>query len=365
MKRLQHALFLCFLTLASLPSQASDIIAGFISAEQVQGLEYEITVTTWTNDWHQPSFKRCAVDLVVFYNNTPSNLLNVPRINGGPQPPNSTCPPSVSAQAGETVKGPIRKNIYQTRYTFPGAGTAQVVFQSIGREININNILRPGFTNFSVETEFQVYDGGQQNSTPVLDAELLQAATANSTFNFSGYVSEPDAGDSLAYSARIPSAVNSNNYTALSSIGGAYSVDAGSGAASWSMPQTPGFYLASIRIDHFRNGQNMGYSYLDYLIEVDQSVGIEDEFISTFSLSPNPVQDRVSLQFSLPTAGTAVQLRLLDIHGRAVHLFPEQSLAAGNQSLDLQLPPALANGIYLMELRHAEGVRTEKLVIRR
>jgi hypothetical protein len=363
--KLRRIALLITLSLFIFPQiKAQDIFAGFISARQIEGFEYEFTLTTWTNDWHNPNFKRCAVDFVVFFNGAATNMLNVPRVNGGPQQPNPYCPIVSTANAGEKIKDKVRKNIYKGRYNFTGAGTAKVVWQSKGREINISNIAFPFATNFSVETEFEIFAGGTQNSTPELNADLLVPATSGTNFSFTNYVTEPDNGDGMNFSERVPSSVNPSNHTAISNFGGAYTVNNSTGAVTWASPSSPGFLLGSIKIDHSRGGTAIGYSYLDYIIEMDRSASLPEVLASDVKIGPQPAVDFLALTLSL-TQSELLGTRLLDMTGRTVQQFTPQQLVPGRQEIQLELDSRLSDGLYVLEMQFGGEKLSRKVMIRR
>jgi len=363
--KLRRIALLLTLSLFIFPQfKAQDIFAGFISAKQIEGLEYEFTLTTWTNDWHTPNYKRCAVDFVVFFNGNANNMLNVPRVNGGPQQYNPNCPIIANSNAGVKVKDKVRKNVYKGRYTFTGAGTAKVVWQTKGREINTSNIAFPFATNFSVETEFEIFGGGTQNSTPELTADLLVPATSGNNLSFANYVTEPDNGDGMNFTERVPSSVNPSNHTSISAFGGAYAVNNSSGEVTWASPSTPGFYLGSIKIDHSRGGNATGYSYLDFLIEMDRSASLPEVLASDVKIGPQPAADFLALTLSL-TQPEQFSANLLDMTGRKIQQFASRRLVSGNQQIELNINNKLTNGLYILEMQLGEESLSRKVMIRR
>ena len=363
--KLRRIALLFTLSLFFLPqSKAQDILAGFISAKQVEGFEYEITLTTWTNDWHHPNFKRCAVDFFVYYNGMAGSMLNVPRVNGGPQPVVSRCPIVATSRAGEVVKNKIRKNIYVGRYTFPGAGTGRILWQTKGREYNIANIAFPFATNFSVETEFEIPAAGSVNSTPELNAELLVAASGGMNFSFQNYVTEPDNGDGMSFTERVPTSVNPNNHTSISNYGGAYAVNNGTGEVTWASPSVPGLYLASIQIDHSRGGNGTGYTYFDYIIEMDRVTSLPEVLAADVKIGPQPAADYLALTLSL-TQAEQLDTRLVDMTGRTVQVFDAQQLTTGRQQIELTLDNQLTNGLYILEMALGEEKLSRKVMVRR
>jgi uncharacterized repeat protein (TIGR01451 family) len=63
---------------------------------------------------------------------------------------------------------------------------------------------------------------------------------------------------------------------------------------------------------------------------------------------PNPFDKSLNLQLQLKT-GQPVQIRLLDLSGRAVYTTSEQ-LGAGNHSLSINLPAGVAKGMYVLDV---------------
>lgn len=358
MKRLITLLLTIALSFAA---RGADILGGFISARHVEGLTYDITLTTWTNLNHLNS-KRCAADLYIFLNGVPGFVLDVPRINGPSMswiPYGCTVP---SAKAGENFRPMIVKSVYQTRYTFTGTGKARILYQALGREINLVNLTRPDITQFVTECEFEVFSGGTPNSTPALQADLIRSATPGAAFSFQNYVSNPDS-DNLNFKLQTPGLCT--GYKQLSDAlygGGAFSIDAASGQISWNTPGAPGFYLVSVRIEDFRGGMQIGFSTMDFVIEADRKVGLDAATFEGLSISPNPAREAMELRLALAKAGE-LQLTLLDPAGRSVYA-ETLRVAAGEFSQRLQLPAGLSPGIYLLRLRSDGETATRKVVIR-
>lgn len=87
----------------------------------------------------------------------------------------------------------------------------------------------------------------------------------------------------------------------------------------------------------------------------------QDAFQTGMQVSPNPFTDQVQVQITMPPSGSA-WLSLFDVSGRLLH---EASVRTGNDTSHhtefLQLPQ-LAPGLYFLQLRHAQGSETARLI---
>ena len=79
-------------------------------------------------------------------------------------------------------------------------------------------------------------------------------------------------------------------------------------------------------------------------------------------LFPNPTDGAVTLALNSP-AGQQAQIRLLDLTGKSVRSFGVQQLAAGQNTMQLQLNE-LPTGIYLLQVQLENKTMMERLVVR-
>ncbi|MBK7028325.1 MAG: hypothetical protein IPH45_03550 [Bacteroidales bacterium] len=86
------------------------------------------------------------------------------------------------------------------------------------------------------------------------------------------------------------------------------------------------------------------------------NVGIIEPVFSGFRAYPTILgnQDQLNLEFSL-LQNTNLTLNLVNTSGIAVSTFTTGHLEAGNQSLNIQVPAALAKGLYLLQVQ-SEGL---------
>jgi len=111
---------------------------------------------------------------------------------------------------------------------------------------------------------------------------------------------------------------------------------------------TSGRYSNDLFIDDVNiNGANVG------IAEAAQGGGL--------GLYPNPASSNLTVVMDLAGASTGT-LSFLDMTGRLIH---SEQVRAGTERLELDLAKmGLSSGVYLVRLQHANGQRTERLVVR-
>jgi hypothetical protein len=84
--------------------------------------------------------------------------------------------------------------------------------------------------------------------------------------------------------------------------------------------------------------------------------------LGEFSCSPNPANERLSLNFSLPQSSNVI-IRLLDYLGREQQVWNTPHLESGPNQIEIHAPPHLSRGVYLLKVS-AEGFNaTHKVVL--
>ncbi|MGB4846922.1 MAG: zinc-dependent metalloprotease [Saprospiraceae bacterium] len=81
----------------------------------------------------------------------------------------------------------------------------------------------------------------------------------------------------------------------------------------------------------------------------------------TFKISPNPANDHVHLDLNLDKS-TSLTIRLINLNGEVMEFISAKQYPMGFNQINIETQK-LTSGIYLVEIRTKEGVRTEKLVI--
>ena len=193
-----------FLMLGVQPqAMATHNLAGQIALRHTGGNSYEITLVTYT-DPAPAGVDRCAANFEIWTCNEQwvGEILDVPR-NNGPldSNPQNTCPPGV--HLGVEVYQTVKRNIYQTDFTFPGQGCYLIRYFDPARREDVKNIKEPGVQTFFVETQLTILNPLLGvNNTPVMLNEPLDEACIGKiwTHNPAAYDPDGSAGDSLVYS---------------------------------------------------------------------------------------------------------------------------------------------------------------------
>lgn len=97
------------------------------------------------------------------------------------------------------------------------------------------------------------------------------------------------------------------------------------------------------------------------------SVGVIDvpSAISSALVYPNPISGQtVTIAYELP-APSPVAIELLDIQGKTLRTLLKEERAIGKNEEFLDLPPELANGIYLLNIQTNKGNSVVKLIVQR
>ncbi len=95
---------------------------------------------------------------------------------------------------------------------------------------------------------------------------------------------------------------------------------------------------------------------VDFNIDPSNVTGVEERATVGMTLAPNPAGSWSRLRFNTPSEGG--QLTILDAQGRRVH---SERVSVGQSEVDIDAG-AYPAGIYLVDYRGAEGVRTMRLV---
>ncbi|MBX2981892.1 MAG: M43 family zinc metalloprotease [Flavobacteriales bacterium] len=131
--------------------------------------------------------------------------------------------------------------------------------------------------------------------------------------------------------------------------------------ASFTLPSLFAGHHVRIKFE-YASGLYSNDLYIDDVNIDATNVGVE-EFAQHggISLMPNPASNSLTVVMDLAGATTGT-LSFLDMTGRTVYT---QAVNAGESRLDLNLDHmGLTSGVYLVRLKHANGQRTERLVVR-
>lgn len=255
--------------------------AGYISYEETGPNTVEITLTTYS-DPSAALVDRCDIDLEIWPTATVQGILDeildIPRINGPLNvdsifPTMVTCP---NQAMGEYIRGTIKRNVYQTTYTFAGPGSYLVRFSDLARYENINNLSFSDNQAFFIESLITVgLPSGPQNS-PVLSNHMVDNGCVGQQWTFNPGVYELD-GDSMVWDfvdvlqydpPGISVPITATNYIApgLFSTNGPMSIDPRNGFITWDNPAAIGPYAFAYEVREYRDGTLIGSTRFDQVV---------------------------------------------------------------------------------------------------
>lgn len=218
--------------------------AGEITYTWLNGLTYEVTVTTYTRS-SSPA-DRC--ELEIFWGDNTSTIAQ--RTNGFL----GTCPSP--ARMGEPIGNDIQKNVYVATHTYLGSGNFSVFFEDPNRNSGVSNI--PGSVNvpFYVESQIIITPGILGNTSPVLTNPPIDDGCLNSIFKHNPGAVDPDR-DSLYYSLVVTrttggAPINTTYDTTI--VQDPVTINPQTGDLIWDKPQNAGQFNFAIQIDEWRLG---------------------------------------------------------------------------------------------------------------
>ncbi len=257
---------LLFTLLLSAPLlRATHNIAGEITVECISGLQYEVTVTTYTNALSPAD--RCFLDVNW---GDGSQLQTIYRMNGLPgscQSPATMGDTQTMNQAGFPN---TKVNIYKGVHNYMGPGNYTVRIIDPNRVAGILNIPNSVNVPFYLETVIVVDPIIGCNSTPYLTTIPLDKACLGHCYYHNPGAIDPD-GDSLSY--RIGPCLDTlgnpiAGYTIIPAT-----IDPVTGDLSWCSPTQAGKFNLVIYIDEWFRFPN-GNHVLIGTVERDMSIDV-------------------------------------------------------------------------------------------
>jgi gliding motility-associated-like protein len=248
---MKKILLLLFGVLLFSSTYATHNRAGEITYRQLSALQYEFTLTTFTDVSNAGNADRPTATML-FGDGTQEER---PRVE-------------------KTLVGPfIQRNRYLFTHTFPGYSTYIISYQDPNRNNNVQNMLNSVNTAFYVETELVINPFIGFNNSPVLLLEPIDFGGLNKL-----YVHNPNAfdidGDSLSfklvpckqdvgedvYGFKIPDVANG-----FASI--KFEIDPVTGQLVWENPIRLGLYNIAIMVEEWRFiTKNKKYIRIGYIV---------------------------------------------------------------------------------------------------
>jgi len=226
------------LVLGASDAHATHNRAGEITYSHVQGLTYEVVITTYT----KASALADRPWLYLTWGDEVANQLD-----------------SLSRELPVTVMpGDIQKNVYRGTHTYGGPGVYPLTVEDPNRNEGVLNMTGSVDTPFAIRSLLIIDpQAGHNNSV-----QLLNPATENACLN-QQWIHNPAAhdpdGDVLTYSLVpsrgfggefIPSFVFPDEVSGANDV---FAIDESTGDLTWQTPQIAGEYNVAIRIEEWRD----------------------------------------------------------------------------------------------------------------
>lgn len=232
--------------LFSTSSFASHLMGGQITAKQIGGLQYKVTLVAYRDTMGVPMYATATFN----YSNTDTSnawTTNSTRTHGG---------------ASTFING-VEEYTYIDTITFPVAGTYMVQWDECCRNAAIVNMTNPGSESFYLNTLITV-DSASSNSSPVFLNAPVTLAQLNNLFSYNPLPFDAD-GDSLAWSLVTPLSVS--GMTSSTPVAGyvlpsgssaqPFTLNAQTGEITW-IPDMMGNFASSFLVEEYRGGIKIG-----------------------------------------------------------------------------------------------------------
>jgi hypothetical protein len=230
--------------LASIKSYATHNKAGEITFVHLSGLQYEVTIKTYT----KLSAPADRPYLPIFWGDGTSDSLA--RSNGN----------------GVIVAFDIKENIYTGVHSYPGNGSYIIYLEDPNRNGGIINIPGSVTVPFYIETQLVINPLQGIMNSPQFAAMPIMEAMVNTPYVHNVTAFDPD-GDALSYEL-IPCRGAGGNPVPGYYIPANFSIDSLNGEITWFNPTTIGEFSFAVKINKWRNGVPAGYVVRDFVIDV-------------------------------------------------------------------------------------------------
>lgn len=258
---------LLFFLFISISLTATHNRAGEITYRWINGLTYEVTITTYTRAC-QLCADRC--ELTLQWGDGSADT--IPRSNG----PSIVC---ANARDGEIIDplNQIRKNTYVGIHTYDAPGIYTIVMEDRNRNAGISNILNSDQVPFYIETELFISPSLGANSSPVFTNAPVERGCVGKRFEHNGGAFDPD-GDSLAYRLVFSRAQNGDPIQTIYDpqyVQDSVKIDPYTGLLYWDVPLNVGQYNFAFEVLEYRKNNQGRYVRIGYVTR-DLQVDIED-----------------------------------------------------------------------------------------
>ncbi len=362
-------LLLTFLVV-SLQSKASHLLGGYVRATPVAGQALTYTLTTTLYAYKSPAT---------------TELTSVSFCLGD----GTTQLVSRKSQTTITTDGAIVASVFETTYTYPGAGayTAAVSVANRSGQLNIPS----AETSFLTLTTTFVIGTTLTNQTPLAAIPTAGFRLAvNQRAVLALRATDPE-NDSIRYTLARPVTSTTNNTCRITTLNqyafpndvtkqGTFTLNSQTGELVWTAPVRQGTYSVAILISEYRNGINISQTLEEIpLLVVDQAstptaippyepamstgviTAVSPPVDASMQLSafPNPVEENLQVVV-LTNTPAIITVQLLDANGRQLHqLGTRAAVRRHEQVIGMG---SLSAGTYLIRADIAGRILTEKVV---
>ena len=235
--------------IGTLATNASHLMGGQITARQINGLQYEITLTLYRDIMGVN-----VASAIINITSTDSALVyNVTRT--------LTQPTSLLLPNG------VEEHVFIDTLTLPAATTYKLVYNTCCRNGSILNMTQSGSEGLYLKSDL---DASGLNSTPYFLNKPITTAQINSLLIYNPLPFDAD-GDSLAWSLVTPlshnGAVVAGYVLPSADTAQLFTMDNLTGQISW-IPNLLGNFVVSILVEEFRAGAKIGEIRRDMQIQV-------------------------------------------------------------------------------------------------
>jgi gliding motility-associated-like protein len=220
--------------------------AGEITYKHIEGLTYEITITTYT---YSPS-PADRPELEIKWGDGTSSIIG---------------------RASKTEITPIiRKNIYIGTHTYSGSSTFLLTVEDPNRNYGVINIPNSVNIPFFIQTQLFINPFLGPNNSVILQNPPIDIGCVNKLFVHNPGAYDPD-GDSISYKLTICRGANGlpiPGYT-LPQASVSFSINETTGDLIWDSPVLQGEYNVAFIVEEWRNGGKIGYVTREMQIQID------------------------------------------------------------------------------------------------
>ena len=244
---MKKTLLLLSFTLLSFSSFATHLMGGQITARNIGGLTYEITLTLYRDSLGIPIGTFATIDFIDANTGVPLSGLTI----------NPNCQPAILLGNG------VEKYLHVDTVTFPYAGAFKAVYSTCCRNGSILNLPDPLIKSLFLDA---LILADPSNSTPEFLNDPITLAQDSVPFSYNPAPFDAD-GDSLAWIMDIPLDQSSAAYMGVpiqpyslppSDTSNPFSLNPTTGEITFT-PINIGNFQISVKAMEYRNGQPIGY----------------------------------------------------------------------------------------------------------